>query len=452
MTKLINQENLKRLAQGLHNKAKDLVSTEQERATAEEARLEGLINGNTSSIANINNPETGILKQAKDYVDTAIAGVDAGALETRIEVVEAKNTEQDAAIAGKVAKTDIANNLTQTTTGKVLDATQGKALNDKIVAETQRATAAEQANAQAIATEVSNRKGEITRVEGLVTTEKERALAAETSLSERLDVIEGAGEGSITKALTDAKSYTDRKIGEVNGTISTLQGKVTANEGEISKLKDAVSNKNNNTIVVEVESEIATANENPKVGDLAFVISTKRAYIYKGVEAAILADVPAGWVVFDEITNELDLVSYLKKSEAESLYRKKSEKIAEGDLNSALSSKINNKADSSTVTALDGKITTVESKANANASAIEVLNGSGVGSVSKSISTALESYSNTEAVKTMLTGVVGSLELSIVGDEVILSAGGKDTGITISQTKLNLVTTAEIDEMLSSIV
>lgn len=452
MTKLINQENLKRLAQGLHNKTKDLVNAEQERATAEEARLEGLINGNTSSIANINNPETGILKQAKDYVDAAIAGVDAGALETRIEAVETKNIEQDAAIAGKVAKTDIANNLTQTTIGKVLDATQGKALNDKIVAETQRATAAEQANSQAIATEVSNRKGEITRVEGLVTTEKERALAAETSLSERLDVIEGTGEGSITKALTDAKSYTDRKIGEVNGTISTLQGKVTANEGEISKLKDAVSNKNNNTIVVEVESEIATANGNPKVGDLAFVISTKRAYIYKGVEAATLADVPAGWVVFDEITNELDLVSYLKKSEAESLYRKKSEKIAAGDLDSALSSKINNKADSSTVTALDGKITTVESKANANASAIEVLNGSGVGSVSKSISTALESYSNTETVKTMLTGVVGSLELSIVGDEVILSAGGKDTGITISQTKLNLVTTAEIDEMLSSIV
>lgn len=220
-------------------------------------------------------------------------------------------------------------------------------------------------------------KNQITSNKEAITAETQAREAAVNGLSGRLDVVEGDGEGSINKALQDAKTYTDTQISNVNSANEALNGKVqtleeqaalvdgkvvaltekvSANESAISDLRDAISNKNSNTIVVNTEDEIATANANPKVGDLAYVISSKRAYIYKGVDALSVKAVPQGWVVFDEITSELDLVDYLKKSEAEATYRKLADKIAEGDLATELATKINNKADKSYVdTQLAGK-------------------------------------------------------------------------------------------------
>lgn len=459
MSKLINQQAITKLAQGLHQKSKDLVEVERNRALEVEGQISAKVDKNISDIAAINNAETGILKQAKDYVDAAIEGVDTSALGSRIAAVETKNVEQDKEIAKKVAKADVVNGLKETLEGKVLDARQGKVLKDLVDGEVARAT------------------------------------EAEGDLAGRLDVIEGVGEGSINKALEDAKVYTDGKIGEVNGAISGLEGRVATNEGEISNIKDILANKNSNTIVVETEEEISIENPTPKIGDLAFVISTKRAYIYKGIQAAILSGIPDGWVVFDEITNELDLVNYLKKTDAEATYRKIADKITEGDLAVNLAAKINNKADTATVNAaldlkanqntlesevasartfatseaqreagvVDGKLTsakaelqgnidTVDGKVEANKSAIAVLNGdvSTTGSVDKKIKDALTPYSNTAAVKSMLTNVVGSLTLSIVEDQVVLSAGGVD-GVEISKTSLDMITNAEIDEILAGL-
>ena len=459
MSKLINQQAITKLAQGLHQKSKDLVAVERNRALEVEGQISAKVDKNISDIAAINNAETGILKQAKDYVDAAIEGVDTSALGSRIAAVETKNIEQDKEIAKKVAKADVVNGLKETLEGKVLDARQGKVLKDLV-------------------------DGEVTR-----------ATTAEGVLAGRLDVIEGVGEGSINKALEDAKVYTDGKIGEVNGAISGLEGRVATNEGEISNIKDILANKNSNTIVVETEEEISIENPTPKIGDLAFVISTKRAYIYKGIQAAILSGIPDGWVVFDEITNELDLVNYLKKTDAEATYRKIADKITEGDLAVNLAAKINNKADTATVNAaldlkanqntlesevasartfatseaqreagvvdrkltsakaeLQGNIDTVDGKVEANKSAIAVLNGdvSTTGSVDKKIKDALTPYSNTTAVKSMLTNVVGSLTLSIVEDQVVLSAGGVD-GVEISKTSLDMITNAEIDEILAGL-
>ena len=50
----------------------------------------------------------------------------------------------------------------------------------------------------------------------------------------------------------------------------------------------------------------------------------------------------------------------------------------------------------------------------------------------------------------MLTNVVGSLTLSIVEDQVVLSAGGVD-GVEISKTSLDMITNAEIDEILAGL-
>lgn len=308
-------------------------------------------------------------------------------------------------------------------------------------------------------------KSQITSNKEAIAAETQARETAVNGLSGRLDVIEGDGEGSINKALQDAKTYTDGKVQEVNGAnsalskrveaneaalgtvdtriatakgeavesakayttseiakidaaykaadaqvlsdakahaeakvqeaktalessisvvdgkvdsaktelqgnIDTLAGRVSTNESEISKLKDAVSNKNSNTIVVNTEDEIATSNPNPKVGDLAYVISSKRAYIFKGVDAIVVKSAPQGWVVFDEITSELDLVDYLKKDEAEATYRKLSVKIAESDLATELVNKIDAKADKSYV---DGELAKKTNEAYVDSKVEEVV-------------------------------------------------------------------------------
>ena len=184
--------------------------------------------------------------------------------------------------------------------------------------------------------------------------------------------IDTAYKAADVETLNNAKAYADglkntleasingvdTKVDNLQGEVTALESKVSVNESDIQNLKDAVANKNSNTIVVNTESEIATENPTPKVGDLAYVISSKRAYIFKGVNAISAKNAPQGWVVFDEITSELDLVDYLKKSDAEATYRKLSVKIAESDLATELSTKINNKADKSYVdTQLEGKTT-----------------------------------------------------------------------------------------------
>lgn len=326
-----------------------------------------------------------------------------------------------------------------------------------------------------------------------ITSNKE-AIAAETQaretavngLSGRLDVIEGTGEGSVKKALQDAKSYADKKVQEVNGanaalservdaneaalgtvdtriataktdaidtakahtnseiskidtaykaadekvledakadaqakvdsaktelkgSIDTLTGRVSANESEISKLKDAVSNKNSNTIVVETEDEIATENPNPKVGDLAYVISSKRAYIFKGVSAIAVKSVPQGWVIFDEITSELDLVNYLKKSEADTTYRKLADKIAEADLATELVSKIDSK--------LDG--TQVDSKISAAVSPVSTKVDANEAAITKEVSDRQGEISRVEG---LVTSAKGELNASLTKKETALKA------------------------------
>lgn len=207
-------------------------------------------------------------------------------------------------------------------------------------------------------------------VDGKINTAKTEAIeAAKSHTTQEISTIDAAYKAADTATLESAKADTLEKvnaaksalegsINAVDGKVTDLTSKVSANETEIANIKDVLSNSNSNTIVVETEAEIATANANPKVGDLAFVISSKRAYIYKGVETVTAKNAPEGWVVFDEITNELDLVAYLKKEEAEATYRKKVDKITEDDLITELSTKINNKADKSYVDSKVGEVNT----------------------------------------------------------------------------------------------
>ena len=282
------------------------------------------------------------------------------------------------------------------------------------------------------------------KVDGKISTAKTGAVEdAKTYTDAEITKIDTAYKAADAQVLSDAKAHAEAKVQEaktalegsisvvdgkvasakteLQGNIDILAGRVSTNESEISKLKDAVSNKNSNTIVVETEDEIATANANPKVGDMAYVISTKRAYIYKGVDALSAKAVPQGWVVFDEITSELDLVNYLKKSEAEATYRKLSAKIAESDLATELVNKIDAKADKSYV---DGELAGKTDEAYVNSKVEEVV-----------APVRTESAQN-KANITRVEGVITS-SVNAAKQELTSSLTEKETALKAEDTRLN---------------
>lgn len=274
-------------------------------------------------------------------------------------------------------------------------------------------------------------------VDSRIATAKQEAIteSKEFTTSE-IGKIDTAYKAADAKVLEDAKADTLEKVNaaksELNGKIDGLTGKVTNAESEIANLKDALSNKNSNTIVVETEAEIAEANANPKVGDLAFVITSKRAYIYKGPEAVTAKNAPEGWVVFDEITNELDLVKYLKKDEAESTYRKKVDKIAEVDLATELTQKIDSKLNGNQVDSkISAAVAPISAKADANEQAIAKETADRKGEITRveGLVTA-ETSARTEAIDSVKQELNGTIS------DVSSKADGIDTAYKAADTKL----------------
>ena len=353
--------------------------------------LKGMIDAQSSQLSTVDGKLTAEVSRA-----TAAEG----ALGSRIDGVEASVEEVRSSVDTKTAQT-------------LKDA---KAYTDEKVVEINAAN-------EALKTKVEANEAALGLVDGKIATAKSEAInTSNAHTTSEIAKIDAAYKAADVQTLESAKSYADTKIGEaktaLEGSIATVDGKVSANESAISDLRDAISNKNSNTIVVETEAEIATANSNPKVGDLAFVITSKRAYIYKGVEAVTVRNVPEGWVVFDEITNELDLVNYLKKSEAESTYRKLVDKIAESDLATDLSSKINGKADTSYVNSelakkatpaqITAAVTPVSEKADANAQAIATETSNRVSEISR--------------VEGIVTSKVGEVNSTLTEKETALKA------------------------------
>ena len=246
------------------------------------------------------------------------------------EAIAAETQARTEAVNGINGKLDVING-SEETTGSISKALKdAKAYADEKVQEVNGANSA-------LSKRVEANETALGLVDGKISTAKTGAVEdAKTYTDAEITKIDTAYKAADTKVLEDAKADAQAKVQEakteLDNSINTLKGRVTTNESDIQNLKNAVANKNNNTIVVNTEDEIATTNANPKVGDMAYVISTKRAYIFKGAEALPAKAVPQGWVVFDEITSELDLVNYLKKSEADTTYRKLADKIAEADL------------------------------------------------------------------------------------------------------------------------
>lgn len=205
--------------------------------------------------------------------------------------------------------------------------------------------------------------------EKIATAKSEAITTAAAHTNTEITKIDTAYKAADVQTLTNAKTYADAEVlkaktaleGTITSEIEKVNTKVETNKVDIDNLKNAISNKNNNTVVVNTIDEIVVENPNPKAGDIAYVISLKKAYIYKGETKELPLELPTppiGWVLFDEISTELDLVNYLTKAEASTTYRKLDVKIAKNDLATGLTSEIDAKATKEELTtALTGKAT-----------------------------------------------------------------------------------------------
>ena len=98
-----------------------------------------------------------------------------------------------------------------------------------------------------------------------LTAEVNRATGAEEALAGRLDTIEGEGEGSVKKALADAKKYADDNFVK-NGDFNALQTRVGTAESDIDALETAVG-KDEHGNLVKVADRISAVNT--AAGELA---------------------------------------------------------------------------------------------------------------------------------------------------------------------------------------
>lgn len=339
------------------------------------------------------------------------------------EAIAAETQAREAAVNGLSGRLDVVEGDGEGSINKALQ--DAKSYADTKVSEVNGAN-------EALSGRVNTLEGEMAKVDGKISTAKTGAVEdAKTYTDAEITKIDTAYKAADAQVLSDAKAHAEAKVQEaktalegsisvvdgkvasakteLQGNIDILAGRVSTNESDIQNLKNTVANKNNNTIVVNTEDEIATTNANPKVGDMAYVISTKRAYIFKGVDALSAKAVPQGWVVFDEITSELDLVNYLKKSEADTTYRKLADKIAEVDLATELVSKIDSK--------LDG--TQVDSKISAAVSPVSTKVDANEAAITKEVSDRQGEISRVEG---LVTSAKGELNASLTEKETALKA------------------------------
>ena len=280
-------------------------------------------------------------------------------------------------------------------------------------------------------TKVGEIESSVEAVEGRVDTLEGQMTQAQSDIA-GLKAKDGQLEQSITSHVGTLTQTIEAEVSRATGEEAAIRGELAQAkgdlQGEINSLKSAISDKNSSTLVYSTMDEFngAVASLDPKVGDLVFVVDVKKAFIYKGADAVAMLDivVPKGWVLFDEISTDVDLADYLTKADAQAKYRAKADAIVEGDLDSALQGKINGKADLTHVTSevarVEGLVTTVDGKVGALGGRVGVVEGA-VATVDSRISSAVgalrtelvedieavdaKAIANTQSIATLTSGL-----------------------------------------------
>ena len=247
-----------------------------------------------------------------DDVEAEIQSVEeiADGLNTRLTVVE-----------GEVSKlqTDLANEVNRATSIEAGLQTQINGLDTKVEA-INHADTGILANANAYTdSEIAHLKN------GAVQDLADRLANQESNLQGSID--------NLTEIVEVNKVAIEKTVSDLDGRVAVVEGKVSDLENtvevlttedarladEIQKVKDVLANKGSDTLVFATHDEFVNATLTPKIGDLAFIIESKRAYIYQGEQ---------GWILFDEISTEIDLIDYIKKAEVVELLSALDNKLA----------------------------------------------------------------------------------------------------------------------------
>ena len=275
-----NMDAVKKIADDAAKAAAD----EKKRAEGKEGELQ-------TAIDTINNAETGILKQAKDYADgkdaaIAAAKAAADAAQADVDALEgvvgtAADTADKTTVFGKIAKAQA--QADKGVADADAEATRAQGVEQGLRTDLGQATDAAKADGSAFA--------RIAQVKADLTAEANRATGIEQGLrtdvdaaQNAIDVLNGGvdQEGSVDKKIAD-------KISEVNTAAGNLEKRVKANEDAITvingegegSIKKAVAN-----LVNGAPEAMDTLNE------LAQAITTHQG-VYEGYVAQVAKDIAA---------------------------------------------------------------------------------------------------------------------------------------------------------------
>ena len=235
MSKLVDKERLAKLAQALDARMKAAVKAEEERAMAAEQAVDAKAVANAAAIAAINNAETGLLKQAKDYADEKVEAEKGlretaeGLLDGRIQKLEGIVGDDAEGAFGQV-KQQVADNKADIATLKGEgEGSVKKAVADAVQAEEDRAKEVEE-----------DHEARIAANEAFVGAQPD----IDKAQNQRLSVIEemmglGGAEGDKTalQELTEAvNSKVDKEAYDAK--MEALDGKDDEFEGRIKAVED----------------------------------------------------------------------------------------------------------------------------------------------------------------------------------------------------------------------
>jgi hypothetical protein len=479
MSKLVDKDRLAKLAAGLDARMKAAVKAEEERAKGVEEGLQGQIDAMKSS-------DTGILAEAKKYADEEDAKIEKaladekddsidGSLANKIKNEVAAREDADELLDGRVAALESFKNAQPG-----IDEDQ----NNRLTALENKDTAHE--------TRMKN-------IEDAASTLDARVVANKNAL----DVINGNGAGSIAAAQAAAEKHADDAITalvdsapEAMNTLNELAKAINDNKGiydaYVLEHKTAMAQQKAD-LQAEIDADVKVEKERAegKEGELLQAINNEvsnREAADSALEKRIAANetfVKAQPAIDQAQNDRLDVLDGLINN-AETGVQKQINDI-KADLSShktdattkhnAQETAINGVKDRATqlegrATKLEADVveinakntrqderldaleefeeghshTTMEQGIAANKAAIE----QEVIDRNDAIATALEPYSTTEEVKTILGNVVSSLNLSMVNDKVVLKLGGAE-GVTLAEVSLDIATDADIDAIIKGL-
>lgn len=371
--------------------------------------VEAIANKNKEDIAAINNAESGILAQAKGYVDGEVARVqgEVDALETYVGTIPADATatnvvayvqERTAGIATEGAMTELGNRVgvvegkVATIEGDYLKGADKTELEGKINAKAdQTALDAVSGVANAAATqtalteEVNRAKGEEARIEGLVTAEAAKAREEEGKLNTRLEEVEAffkLAEGEqLDTALDTLKEIQDYVTGEgaaADQMVLDIAANKKAIEDHIATDHDFAGA--DAALKTELEGQINAKADASVVTELSGKVSANEQAItaLQGVDTALAGRIDAlegqlgesGSVADDIATAKQEAIdaAAVNASNKDAVVLAESQKYTDAEIDkvevtlNTLQGVVDGKAAASDLTALAGRVTTVEGK------------------------------------------------------------------------------------------